>query len=264
MLSNIVREISILRELSRCPNVIQLLDVLKIDGQIHLIFEWREWDLHRYLQAHQQVEEQSIASVMHQILNGLRSLHLHGVIHRDLKPGNILLDSSAKDVKIADFGLSRAILPGDCGHHILLTKEVVTLNYRAPELLLGCQSYDEGVDMWSVGCIFAEIALGVRLFDGDSEIDTLFKIFGLLGTPDDELWPGVSDLPEWQPVFPRWRPKAFETVFEGNLSHEAIGLLQHMLRLDPKKRIGTEQAMQHPFFDLFRREHEIRIENKSF
>merc|ERR1719247_2611472 len=123
------------------------------------------------------------------------------MLHRDLKPQNLLVDRRGDTLKLADFGLARAfnvpIRP--------YTHEVVTLWYRAPEVLLGEERYATPMDIWSLGCILAEMATGQALFPGDSEIDTIFRIFRLLGTPSDEVWPGVTTLRDYKQHFPQWR-----------------------------------------------------------
>jgi serine/threonine protein kinase len=120
-------------------------------------------------------------------------------MHRDLKPQNLLVNA-AGDIKIADFGLARAYsIPIR-----VLTHEVVTLWYRAPEILLGSKTYAPPVDIWSMGVIFVEMLTKRPLFPGDSEIDQIFKIFRMLGTPDDTIWPNVSQLPDFKAVFPAW------------------------------------------------------------
>ncbi|URD83982.1 hypothetical protein MUK42_02664 [Musa troglodytarum] len=125
--------------------------------------------------------------------------------------------------------------------------KVVTLWYRAPEILLGSRNYSTPVDVWSVGCIFAEMANQRPLFPGDSEIDELFKIFRILGTPNEEIWPGVTSLPDFKSAFPKWLPKDLTTVVP-NLEAAGIDLLSKMLHLDPSKRITARQALDHDYF----------------
>ena len=133
------------------------------------------------------------------MIAGLNFCHARRILHRDLKPQNLLIDRSGA-LKLADFGLARAFgIPVRTYTH-----EVVTLWYRAPEILLGQQQYSTPVDMWSIGTIFAEMVMKCPLYPGDSEIDELFKIFRTLGTPNEELWPGVSKLPDYKPTFPNW------------------------------------------------------------
>jgi cyclin-dependent kinase len=151
-----------------------------------------------------------------------------------LKPQNLLIDKEG-NLKLADFGLARAIgLPVRTYTH-----EIVTLWYRAPEILLGQKHYSTSVDMWSVGCIFAEMATMSPLFPGtshwpdifmlnllgDSEIDEIFKIFRILGTPTEETWPGLTDLPDYKPDFPKWPAVPLSSVVP-QLDEDGIDLLQ--------------------------------------
>lgn len=127
-----------------------------------------------------------------------------------------------------------------------LTHEVVTLWYRAPEILLGGKHYSVGVDMWSVGCIFAELVTKQPLFPGDSEIDELYRIFRVCGTPTETIWPGVSKLPDWKPTFPKWAPKDMAEIVPG-LEPAGVDLLQRMLTYEPNARISGKDALSHPF-----------------
>ena len=139
--------------------------------------------------------------ILFQIIRGVDFLHSKKILHRDLKPANILIDPNTLTTKIADFGLSRLysfpVRP--------YTKEVLTLWYRAPELMLGFNNYSCDLDMWSIGCIIAEVFLKSPIFMGDSEIDQLFRIFKVLGTPTEETLPGYSTFPDFNKNFPLWK-----------------------------------------------------------
>ena len=146
-------------------------------------------------------------------------------------------------VKIADFGLARVfsipIRP--------YTHEVVTLWYRAPEILLGSVEYSTPVDIWSAGCIFAEMFTKQPLFQGDSEIDQLYKIFRTLGTPTESIWPGVSSFKDYKPTFPNWHAQPLQKVV-ATQDESALDLLSKMLNYDPSHRITAKGALAHPYF----------------
>jgi cyclin-dependent kinase len=182
-----------------------------------------------------------------QLLQGIRYCHSHRVLHRDLKPQNLLIDRDG-NLKIGDFGLARAF-----GVPLrTYTHEVVTLWYRAPEILLGGRQYSTGVDMWSVGCIFAEMATRKPLFPGDSEIDEIFKIFKLLGTPTEQEWPGVTSFPDFKPSFPKWERKENDELISMDgvviLGDEGLNLLDALLVYDPAGRMSAKQAVNHAYF----------------
>ena len=141
-------------------------------------------------------------------------------MHRDLKPQNILVSRDGT-LKIADFGLARAFVPPIRP----FTHEIVTLWYRAPEILLGCKTYALPVDMWSVGTIIAEMVTKTVLFAGDSEIDELFKIFRVLGTPSEDVWPGVTKLQDWNDDFPVWPTLQLGNFIPG-MSDAGIDLIE--------------------------------------
>lgn len=242
-----IREISLLKELAGHENIVELLDVVNEKEKLYLVFEFLDYDLKKYIdKVGGFLSHELVQSYCYQLLSGLRYSHGHRVIHRDLKPGNLLIDKNGK-LKIADYGLARAFgIPLRTYTH-----EVVTLWYRAPEILLGSPRYSCPVDMWSVGCIFAEMASKEPLFPGDSEIDQLYKIFRVTGTPVDETWAGVSELPDYKESFPRFKGKPLEEVVPG-LDHLGIDLLKKMLALDPAQRISAKDALEHPYFDEYR------------
>lgn len=246
-----LREVSILQEIHHV-NIVNLLDVICADGKLYLIFEFVEQDLKKALEKRGGPNGGFFTGVglkklVFQLLDGLYFCHRHRIVHRDLKPANILLTSDGM-LKIADFGLARAF---QVPMHTY-THEVVTLWYRAPEILLGEKHYSPAVDMWSVGCIFGELARGKVLFRGDSEIGQLFEIFQVLGTPNEHTtWPGVSKLPDFREVFPKFPGKALSEVTP-QLDAEGIELLQMMLAYNPAERISAKEAMRHPWFNEIR------------
>jgi serine/threonine protein kinase len=155
----------------------------------------------------------------------------------------VLIDKNG-NLKLADFGLARAFgIPLRSYTH-----EVVTLWYRAPEVLLGSKLYSTTVDIWSIGCIFGEMVLKQAVFPGDSEIDQLFRVFRILGTPNEEMWPGVSQLPDYKETFPHWSPKDLDQVFS-KLEPKGRELLGMLLTYYPGHRISAKRALLHEYFE---------------
>jgi len=238
-----IREISLLKELSDHPNIVRLKDVLYVKNKLYLIFEYIPYDLKRYMESVLKIDPVLIKSYMYQILKGLEHCHSRRILHRDMKPQNLLIDKGGC-LKIADFGLSRAFSVPTRAY----THEVVTLWYRAPEILLGQSRYSTPVDIWSAGCIFAEMVNRLPLFPGDSEIDQLFRIFRTLGTPNEQSWPGVTKLPDYQAIFPNNTPQPISKLFQV-LEPAGIDLIENMLQYEPSKRITAKAALAHPYFD---------------
>ncbi|XP_031679450.1 cyclin-dependent kinase 2-like isoform X3 [Oncorhynchus kisutch] len=205
--STAIREISLLKELSH-PNIVKLCDVIHTENKLYLVFEFLHQDLKKFMDSSVSgISLPLVKSYLFQLLQGLAFCHSHRVLHRDLKPQNLLINAQG-EIKLADFGLARAF-----GVPVrTYTHEVVTLWYRAPEILLGCKYYSTAVDIWSLGCIFAEMITRRALFPGDSEIDQLFRIFRTLGTPDEVAWPGVTSMPDYKPSFPKWARQELSKV----------------------------------------------------
>lgn len=183
----------------------------------------------------------SVKSILYQLLKGTLYCHERRIMHRDLKPSNLLVNETADQIKIADFGLARTMgLPLKTYTH-----EVVTLWYRAPEVLLGSKIYSTAIDVWSIGAIFYELAHKKPLFVGDSEIGQIFKIFRTLGSPTDETWQNYGSLPEMKMTFPKWKVNKEENIRKlcRNFDETAIDLLTQMIHLEPSRRISVKQAL---------------------
>ncbi len=247
MPSTAIREVSLLKEMDH-PNVVKLREVLFEEGKMYLVFEYMDYDLKKYIdRAKEGLPESAIKSFLYQLLSALDYCHSSRIIHRDLKPQNLLIDKGGK-LKLADFGLGRTFgLPIPT-----FTHEIVTLWYRAPEVLLGQSEYSLAVDMWSVGCIFAEMVERKPLFLGDSEIGQIFKIFETLGTPDESVWPGVSSLRDFKPSFPKWKPQPL-SKYVTRLDATGLDLLGKMVALEPRRRITAKAALRHKYFENFNR-----------
>lgn len=244
--STAIREISLLKELAH-PNIVRLHDVVHQDNKLYLVFEFLDRDLKKYMElCGKSLHTMLVKSYLQQLVKGIAHCHAHRVLHRDLKPQNLLIDKKG-NLKLADFGLARAF-----GVPVrTYTHEVVTLWYRSPEILLGGKQYSTPVDVWSIGCIFAEMVTRQPLFPGDSEIDQLYRIFRLLGTPTEETWPGVEAYKEFKTTFPQWEAQPLAEACRG-LDSQGLDLLQKMLHYEPTRRISAREALKHPYFDDLR------------
>lgn len=234
-----IREIALLKELQH-PNVVRLYDVVHTDKKLTLVFEYLDLDLKKYLdQVEGGLELQIIKQLLYQLCRGIAYCHQQKVLHRDLKPQNLLINREG-ELKLADFGLARAF-----GIPVRqYTHEVVTLWYRSPDVLMGSRRYTAPVDVWSIGCIFAEMHTGRPLFPGANDADQLDQIFRTLGTPSESSFPGIIDLPDYKPANYRQYPKPESLVhLLPGMSSSGIDLLARMLVHDPGKRITAREAM---------------------
>ncbi|CAD2221022.1 hypothetical protein AGDE_03274 [Angomonas deanei] len=250
-----IREVSLLKEL-RHPNIVKLLDVCHNDRRLTLVFEYLDLDLKKYLDRESgNIDAVTVQRFMHDLLLGISYCHQRSVLHRDLKPQNLLI-SRDKELKLADFGLGRAF-----GIPVRkFTHEVVTLWYRSPDVLLGSTHYGTAVDIWSVGCIFAEMATGTPLFAGRNDADQLLRIFRFLGTPNSQTWPSWHTYPNStnmlskQEFLQNLAPDC-GNVMQGTPGYEKLGpegqdLLLRLLRYEPSERITAEDALNHPYFKV--------------
>lgn len=248
--STAIREIALLKQLHH-PNIVCLIDVIHTEKRLTLVFEYLDQDLKKFLDAHGDsgLSVDRVLCFTYQLVKGIHYCHTQRVLHRDLKPQNLLINHE-QELKLADFGLARAF-----GIPVRnYTHEVVTLWYRSPDVLLGSRQYGTAVDIWSVGCIFAEMATGSPLFPGQNDSDQLCKIFELLGTPDMDSWPGITELPDYHKYakrMPHFSGKRLEMIIP-NLGADGLDLLIRMLQVNPEQRISAEDALAHAYFEEIR------------
>ncbi|XP_041349154.1 mitogen-activated protein kinase 7-like [Gigantopelta aegis] len=250
------REIKILKHFKH-DNIISIREILKPSEpykdfkEIYVVFDLMESDLHKIIYTDQDLTEEHIRYFLYQILRGLKYIHSANVIHRDLKPSNLLVNEDCH-IRIGDFGMSRGIFYERDEPAFFMTQYVATRWYRAPEILLSLIEYGTGVDMWSVGCIFAEMLGRKHLFPGKDYISQIKLIVGLLGSPSDELLKNcqnviIRDIIKklgqrtaipWKTLFPK-------------ASKKAVDLLSKMLVIDPANRISVDKALEHLFLNKY-------------
>lgn len=248
-----LREIKILTRFKH-ENIIAITDILKPPSveemkAVYIVQTLMETDLYKLLKA-QHLGNDHICYFLYQILRGLKYIHSANVLHRDLKPSNLLLNTTC-DLKICDFGLARIADPGR-DHTGFLTEYVATRWYRAPEIMLNSRGYTKAIDMWSVGCIFAEMLSNRPIFPGKHYLDQLNHILNILGspTPQDlqciinekarnylQALPYKPTVP-WSRLFPKAGPKALD-------------VLEKMLTFNPNKRITVDEALAHPYLEQY-------------
>ncbi|XP_009702649.1 PREDICTED: serine/threonine-protein kinase MAK isoform X2 [Cariama cristata] len=239
-----LREVKSLKKLNHA-NVIKLKEVIRENDHLYFVFEYMKENLYQLMKDRNKLFPESvIRNMMYQILQGLAFIHKHGFFHRDMKPENLLC-IGPELVKIADFGLARELRSQPP-----YTDYVSTRWYRAPEVLLRSSIYSSPIDMWAVGSIMAELYTLRPLFPGTSEVDEIFKICQVLGTPKKSDWPEGYHLASAMNFrFPQCVPISLKTLIP-NASNEAIQLMSDMLNWNPKKRPTASQALKYPYFQV--------------
>lgn len=249
----ILREIKLMKKFAH-ENVIQIIDIIPPPPHaeefedVYIVQDLMETDLHRIIYSKQPLTIDHIQYFVYQILRGLKYIHSANVLHRDLKPSNLLLRSNC-DLKICDFGLSRGVEDEQTGG---LTEYVVTRWYRAPEIMLACQEYTSAIDMWSVGCIFAELLARSPLFPGEDYIAQLRLICEKVGKPSEKDLDFVTSerAKRFIASLPNKAAMSFGELFPAHKDEtDAQTLLHRMLEIHPKKRITIEEALDHPFLE---------------
>lgn len=242
-----LREMVLLRHL-RHDNIIAVKNMIKTPvykghNDVYIVYELMDTDLHQIIRSSQPLTDEHFQFFTYQILRGLKYVHSAHVLHRDLKPSNVLLNASC-DLKIADFGLARTSTESNN----FMTEYVVTRWYRAPELLLSCDTYDSAIDVWSAGCMVAEMLLRKPLLPGRDYIDQLKLIIKTLGTPSsDELdFITAPKARAYIEALPKSPKPDLRRMFPG-ASALAVDLVRKMLEFDPRRRISVDDALKHPW-----------------
>ncbi|XP_042419609.1 mitogen-activated protein kinase homolog MMK2-like [Zingiber officinale] len=241
-----LREIRLLRHMDH-ENVIGIKDIIRPPVKenfkdVYIIYELMDTDLNQIIRSNQPLEDDHCQYFLYQILRGLKYVHSANVLHRDLKPSNLFVNANC-DLKIGDFGLARMTSETD-----LMTEYVVTRWYRAPELLLNCSEYTAAIDIWSVGCILAEIVMRQPLFPGRDYVQQLRLITELIGSPDESSLGFLrsENARRYVRQLPRYPRQNFAQRFP-MMSSGARDLLERMLVFDPSRRITVDEALHHPY-----------------
>ncbi|XP_070542670.1 cyclin-dependent kinase 7-like [Ptychodera flava] len=237
-----LREIKLLQELHH-ENIIGLLDVFGHKSNISLVFDFMETDLEVIIKDTTSIvlTPANIKAYTLMTLLGLQYLHDNWILHRDLKPNNLLINDQGV-LKLGDFGLAKYY--GSPNRQY--THQVVTRWYRCPELLYGARIYGIGVDMWAVGCILAELLLRVPFLAGDSDLDQLSRVFQTLGTPSEEMWPGMTALPDYI-EFKKFPGTPLRDIFSA-AGDDLLELMQSLFQYSPAKRCTCEEALKMAYF----------------
>lgn len=249
------RELQIMATLDH-PDVVSLRHCFYSKGEkaddvyLNLVMEYIPETIHRTLRNHTKAKKlipiMYTKVYMYQICRSISYIHSVGICHRDIKPQNLLLNTKTHDVKLCDFGSAKMLIKGEPNVSYICSRY-----YRAPELVFEATDYTTSIDIWSLGCVFAELLLGTPLFPGDSGVDQLIEIIKVLGTPTKEevaaMNPNNTSF-----KFPQIKPHPWHKVFRGKAPQNAIELVSQFLKYEPKGRLDPFDALSHPFFDELR------------
>lgn len=240
-----MREISILQGLNH-PNVIRLhaTHIQSPPGLLYMIYDYMDTNARYYMRRHGPFRGLGLRRVMEQIVKAISHCHMHRIFHRDLRPCKILVDEQSLAVKLSGFQTARtfSIPLQNC------TRSTTCVWYRAPEVILG-QKFGPAIDVWGVGVTAVELATNIPLFASNSEIDTLFKIFRLLGTPNEDTWPGVTNLLYFSREFPQWEDTRLSDLQRTHptLCDSCLGFARACLVCNPLNRLSTVAMLHHSF-----------------
>ncbi|KAL1932924.1 hypothetical protein VTP01DRAFT_8602 [Rhizomucor pusillus] len=250
------RELQIMRSVSH-PNIVSLKayfyshgDVKKDEVYLNLVLEYIPETVYRasrhYAKAKQSIPSLLVKLYTYQLLRSLAYIHSIGICHRDIKPQNLLLDPVTGILKLCDFGSAKVLVPGEPNVSYICSRY-----YRAPELIFGATNYTVNIDIWSSGCVMAELMLCQPMFPGESGIDQLVEIIKVLGTPTKEQLLAMN--PNYtEHRFPQIKPHPFSKIFKSRTPPEAIEFLGQLLQYVPEKRLSAIDALAHPYFDELR------------
>ncbi|XP_028670725.1 mitogen-activated protein kinase 7 isoform X1 [Erpetoichthys calabaricus] len=251
-----LRELKILKHFKH-DNIIAIKDILKPNvpysefKSVYVVLDLMESDLHQIIHSSQPLTLEHVRYFLYQLLRGLKYIHSANVIHRDLKPSNLLINENC-ELKIGDFGMARGLCTHPDEYKYFMTEYVATRWYRAPELMLSLHKYTQAIDMWSIGCIFAEMLGRKQLFPGKNYIHQLQLIMTVLGTPSNEviLSIGADRVRAYIQSLPSRQPIPWNALYQG-ADQLALDLLSKMLRFDPRERIAVADALRHPFLSKY-------------
>jgi serine/threonine protein kinase len=248
-------EVQVLKELNGHPNISALHGAFVSndtgEARMNLVMEFLSDTLHRVikhnLQMKQNMDVYYVKLYTYQLLRGLGLMHNRCLVHCDIKPQNLLLDGRSHTLKICDFGTARRMVHGETNRHYVCSRY-----YRAPEIILGSTTYTTSVDIWSAGCVFAEMLLGQPLFTGKDGIDQFVEIIKVLGTPSASDLQGMNPNYPLHTFTPEVKPHPWDKVFRGWSTKEADELADMLMRYDLLSRTPPMHCLMHRFFDALR------------